>query len=79
LSDYGLRYDEEGWLVDMLEEEEEDCRPAAAGRCAVCMFGQVMNSTTVVAASSEGALHKPGEVEVLSRLVSSANVHYVPV
>ena len=24
LSDYGLRYDEEGWVVDMLEEEEED-------------------------------------------------------
>lgn len=24
LSDYGLRYDEEGWVVDMLEEEEND-------------------------------------------------------
>jgi hypothetical protein len=24
LSDYGLRYDEEGWVVDMLEEEEEE-------------------------------------------------------
>ena len=24
LSEYGLRYDEEGWLVDMLEEEEEE-------------------------------------------------------
>ena len=24
LSDYGLRYDEEGWVVDMLEEEEQE-------------------------------------------------------
>jgi hypothetical protein len=24
LSDYGLRYDEEGWVVDMLEGEEDD-------------------------------------------------------
>lgn len=24
LSDYGLRYDEEGWVVDMLEEEDEE-------------------------------------------------------
>jgi hypothetical protein len=23
LSNYGLRYDEEGWVIDMLEEEEE--------------------------------------------------------
>ena len=24
LSDYGLRYDDEGWVVDMLEKEDED-------------------------------------------------------
>jgi hypothetical protein len=40
LSDYGLRYDEEGWVVDMLEEEEEE-GTGVSGHVVCTWFGIV--------------------------------------